>query len=274
MSWRHETAHEKLARLRAELTLAQDDLFEAEARRVDRMAEVHAFELEFEARVGHLIDKLAAVEEELNDYLLQIQNLRNERIFGTGYRSVDEQYRRTWHVPLDSRTKPPDEPLPPASEAQIKKLYRQLARRFHPDLASNETDRSYRTDMMQAVNDAYAARSMVELVALSQEAEISGHLHETASAKTDAEMLDALEQEILRCHRRREEIDRELSNLHNRPSVELSLEVKFAQQRGRDLLAEMAIELEQKIGRKSAERDMIKSQFNSLKQGRPGIRPD
>ena len=90
MNWRNETVSEKLSRLRHGLTDAQEDLIEAEAMRADRMAEIHAFEMEFEAKVGHLIDNLAAIEEELNDYLLQIQNLRNERIFGTGYRSVDE----------------------------------------------------------------------------------------------------------------------------------------------------------------------------------------
>jgi DnaJ-class molecular chaperone len=56
----------------------------------------------------------------------------------------------------------PPKPLSPATEAKIKKLYRQLARSFHPDLASDDADRAYRTDKMTAVNDAYAARSMAE----------------------------------------------------------------------------------------------------------------
>lgn len=271
MNWRNETISEKLSRLRYELTLAQEDLIEAEAMRADRMAEVNAFEMEYEAKVGHLIDNLAAIEEELNDYLLQIEHLRNERIFGSGYRSVDEQYRRTWHVPLHVKAKPPAEPIPPATEAQIKKLYRQLARRFHPDLANDDDDRAYRTDKMQAVNDAYAARSMVELVALSQEMAAARPGSSPPPGRTDIEMIEALNEEIARCHRRRDEIDSELRNLHNRPSVELSLEVKFAQQKGRDLLAEMRFDLERRIGRKTAERDMIKAQFDGMRRGQGGI---
>jgi hypothetical protein len=46
--------------------------------------------------------------------------------------------------------------------------------------------------------------------------------------------------------------------------VEFSLEVKAARRQGRDLLAEMAAELESKIARKTAERDMLKAQFDQL----------
>ena len=46
--------------------------------------------------------------------------------------------------------------------------------------------------------------------------------------------------------------------------VDLALRVKLAQREGRDLLAEMAAELERKIARKMAERDMLRAQFNNL----------
>ncbi len=272
MNGLYETTDEKLSRLRAALSRAQDDLIEAEAELADRLAEVHAFEYEFESKVGHLIDRLAALDKEVNHYLERIQQLRHERTFGAGYSSVEEQYRRAWEVPPESAAKPPPQPLPPASEAQIKSLYRRLARRFHPDLASDEADRAYRTDKMQAINDAYAARSMIELVALAEEME-----HDPAgrsvvrAGQTEADMISALGNEIKRCQQRMNQIDLELRNLHNRPSVELSLEIKLARRQGRDMLAEMAAELERKIGRKTAERDMIKAQFDSLDRDRPII---
>jgi hypothetical protein len=46
--------------------------------------------------------------------------------------------------------------------------------------------------------------------------------------------------------------------------VQLSLEVKVARGQGRDLLGEMAADLESKIARKTAERDMLKAQFDQL----------
>jgi len=273
VSWQQESAQEKLARLRRDLSQAQDELIEAEAELADRMAEVHAFEARFESRLGHLIDKLAAVEAELNEYLRRIQEHREEQVFGTGYRSVEEQYRRTWKVPPPSAPQPPDQPLPPATEAEFKKLYRQLARRYHPDLANDEAERAYRTEKMQAVNDAYAARSLVELAALADEAEDVLAGRQFRPGRTDEERIMALRDELARCRRRLREIETEMENLHNRPSVELSLEIKLARRRGRDLMAEIASDLERKIARKTAERDMIKAQFDSLDLGSRSILP-
>jgi chromosome segregation ATPase len=264
MSWQ-ETIYEKLARLRAELAQAQDDLIDAETELADQMADIRAFEAEFEARVGFLMTQLASLEAEVNDYLDRIKQRRNESVFGSQYRSADEQYRRTWQQPPPSTTPPP--PPPSADEkTRLKKLYRQLARRFHPDLATNEADRRHRTEKMSAINDAYAARSLTELLVFAAELETVGAVAESAEApgQTEADMVQALEKEIRRCRHRIQEIDLEMQTLHNRTSVELALERKMAQRNGRDLLAEIAADLERKIARKTAERDMIKSQFNNL----------
>lgn len=269
MNWQQESAQEKLARLRHEITQAQDKLFEAEAELADRMAEVHAFEARFESRLGKLIDQLAAIEAELNEYLRRIRAYREEQVFGTGYASVEEQYRRTWQVPPPSAPRPPDQPLAPATEVEFKKLYRLLARRYHPDLANDEADRAYRTEKMQAVNDAYAARSMVELAALAAEAKTDATGRQFALGRTDDERIAALQAELARYRRRLREIELEMENLHNRPSVELSLEIKLARRRGRNLMAEIAADLERKIARKTAERDMIKDQFDNLNPGLP-----
>ena len=60
------------------------------------------------------------------------------------------------------------------------------------------------------------------------------------------------------------EIESEVRNLHQRPSVQLSLEVKVARRQGRDFLGEMADEFEAKIARRTVERDMLKAQFDQL----------
>ena len=142
-------------------------------------------------------------------------------------------------------------------------MARQLARQFHPDLAIDEADRQYRTDKMAAINDAYKAQSMVELMALAEELE-AHQSRQPAAPPPDQEMAQALQEEIDRCRRRLRSLDNELQNLPNRSMVELALQVKLAQREGRDLLAEMARDLERKIARKSAERDMLRAQFNNL----------
>ncbi len=266
-SWQFETSQEQLARLRAELEQAQTELIEAEAQLADQRAEVNAFEFEFEVRVGHRVDELEALEAEVKRYNERIQIARNKRIFGIGYVSADEQYRRAWQAPPASAPTPPPQPLGMADEARVKQLYRQLARRFHPDLAMDDADRARRTEKMTAINDAYAARSLVELEALAKEPDILIRIDrggQTAPGQSQAQMVQALQAELARCQRRLREVESERSGLHRRPSVQLSLEVKLARRRGRDLLGEMAAEVERKIARKTAERDMLKAQFDQL----------
>jgi len=253
---------ERLNQLRTELARLQEQLIEAEAGLADRLAEINAFEFEFEAKVGHLIDRLEALEREIERYNERIQMARNKEIFGNPYVSVETQYRRTWQAPSRAAPTPPPVPLSPANEAEIKQIYRQLARRFHPDLAANEVDRLNRTQKMVAINDAYAARSLVELVALAQQAET--RIDTGRSAQSEEQMHQALEAEMARCRRRLREIEQEIRGLSRRASVELSLEVKSARRQRRDLLAELAAGYEQKIARQTVERDMLRAQFDQL----------
>jgi hypothetical protein len=249
---------EQLTRLRAALEKAQADLIEAEAQLADELAGVNAFEFEFEARVGHLWDRLDDLEAEIERYKDRIQMLRK------GYLSVERQYRRAWQAPPPSAPTPPAEPLSPANETQFKRLYRQLARRYHPDLATDDADRTYRTEKMAAVNDAYAARSLTELETLAQEPAPFILTGQPGAGQTEAGLIQALEDQLARCQRRLRQIEAELQSLHQRSSVQLSLEVKVARRQDRDLLGEMAADLEAKIARKTVERDMLKAQFDQL----------
>jgi hypothetical protein len=264
---------EQLTALRAALAQIHQQLIEAEANLADRLAEVNAFEFEFEAKVGYLYDALAALEAEIQRYTERIQIIRSKQIFGQAHIPVDTQYRRAWQSPPASAPTPPPQPLDLASETEIKRLYRQLARRFHPDLAVDEADRLRRTAKMTVINDAYAARSLVELVALAQEAD---QIINTGSnpGQTEAQLAQALQAELSRCQRRLRDIEKELRTLRYRPSVELSIEVKSVRRQGRDLLVEMAADVERQIARKTVERDILKTQFDQLGPDQGFIRLD
>jgi hypothetical protein len=55
----------------------------------------------------------------------------------------------------------------------------------------------------------------------------------------------------------------QISRLSSLPIVKLSLDVKLARHQGRDLLGEMAAELQYKVAHKMAERDYLKAQINA-----------
>jgi len=250
-----ETNHETLARLRAAVEQAKSDLIEKEAELADRLAEVNAFELAFEARVGYLYDRLEVLEAEIERYMERLHLVRQKQL-GRDYLPVDEQYRRAWQAPPPSVPTPPPQPVSPASEAEIKQLSRQLARRFHRDLALDAADRRARTEKMAAINNAYAARSLTELTALAQTLNVERSTFNLS--------VEALQTELDRCQHRLREIERELRQLPHRPSVQLSLEVKRARRRGHDLLGHMAAEVERKVARKTVERDMLKAKLDQL----------
>jgi hypothetical protein len=57
------------------------------------------------------------------------------------------------------------------SEAEILRIYRELAKRFHPDLASNDKERTRRTELMLRINVAYSDRDLLALQQIAKQAE-------------------------------------------------------------------------------------------------------
>lgn len=258
---------QQIADLRVSLAEARAALQAAEATLSERQEELTAFEFEFEARVGQYITQLSQIEAEVNAYLERIRALRDEKQFGYGYRSADAQFAEAWRrSPEKERvgSKRPSAPI--GTEDQLKKLYRQLARKFHPDLATDDADRQQRTEKMTALNDAYAAGSMVELMAIAEASsqKQANQFFEGLDEPTEQKMVAALMAELERCQRQLRYVEQQIDALHFRPLVELALEVKLGRQQGRDILAEMATETERRIAKKTVERDMLRAQFAEM----------
>ncbi len=274
MDWLFETPEEQIGRLQTDLAAAQEQLAAAEEELAEELAEVAVFEREFEARVGYLVDHLAIIEAQLETYLERIQLKREDKTFGSGYIPVEEQYRQRWTPPPPgtkthkknlAQKKPEPVKLAPAA---LKKLYRTLTKQYHPDLAEDDEDRDFRTTMMVEVNEAYKSQDGAKLQALVEDLESRQFQPIKAVAEpvlTPAETIQKLKDELYRTQHRFRKVRAELQNLPNKSSVRLSLEVKLARRQGRDLMAEMIENLKKKIERKTAERDMIKAQFDSLR---------
>jgi hypothetical protein len=257
----------QLAHLRQQIEAAEAEMVNHEADLVDLRVELSAFRLEYDTRVGRKVAELEEIEAEIKRCQQRISQYRQwgpsglpQTRTGTAYIPVEEQYRRTWQQPEEPPSPPPVEPVDATTEAQIKKLYRQLCRRFHPDLTQDASERAWRTEMMTAINAAYAARSLVELQALAEKPDRSS----TAENGADEQRLAALRDRLQQIQRRLWEIEQEIRELTNSPTMQMSLDVKFAQRQGRDLLAEMAADVEKDLARKRVELDFLRAQLKQL----------
>ncbi|MBZ0287964.1 MAG: hypothetical protein K8I30_10145, partial [Anaerolineae bacterium] len=175
----------EIARLTADLRRKEAEASKLEAEIADLEREMDEFRGQYE-RVIHpveaLLDAVNAAIEEFEEkwraaYFADAQPLESWTEPGE-YIPVEEQYRRVWGKPGSPPVEHPfaDSTLLDAednsdSEALLKRLFRGLARRYHPDFAADDADRDYRTRLMAMINEAYAARDVGTLQTLMNQDE-------------------------------------------------------------------------------------------------------
>jgi hypothetical protein len=245
-------------------------LIDAETELAERLTAVEQFEFRLRANLAPQMARLEALQQEINrlrrelrqtaDNWGDIDRGRNgwsapdiEEVFRDKGTTAAGQFRYRPAPPP-----PPESPISPETAADLKQLYRQLARRFHPDMAADEPDRARRTELMTAVNAAYAAGDIERLRQLALEPEAAPTLD---AAQTEAELLAALQEALARCLTRLEEIQAELRRLNRRKSARLLRQVEKAEADGRDWLTEMMGQLKEEIARKMVEQDILKSEL-------------
>jgi len=268
---------QRLARLRRQIAAAEAALVEREAELAELRVEVASFELRYETLVGRKLAALQDVEASIAACQKRIQAFRRWGADGPpagwdgeAYVPVDEQYRRTWRDPAPPGPSfaPPTELAAQAAARQdLKTLYRQLCRRFHPDLTQDPAERAWRTEMMAAINAAYAAQSRAELQALAA-TPYRGMAQEAAQEAgrevLDGERLGALQDRLSYLSRKLRQVEGEIDALTHSSLVEMRLEVTLAARQGQDLLGEMAREVERDLAKKQAELDYLRAQLRAL----------
>jgi len=266
---------QQLARLRRQIAATEAALVEREADLAELRVEVASFELRYETYVGRKLAALKEVEASIAACQKQLQTFRRWGSDGPpvgwngeAYVPVDEQYRRTWRdpaLPGPSFTPPAELATQSAAKQDLKVLYRQLCRRFHPDLTQDPAERAWRTEMMAAVNVAYAAQSRAELEALAATP------HRTAGrGAVDVGRLDVLQDRLTYLRRKLRQVEGEIDELTHSPMMEMRLEVTLAARQGQDLLGEMAEEVERDLARKQAELETLRAQLRAMgMEGRP-----
>ncbi len=242
----------EVRRLEQEVADRQEEVARLELEIFDTQVDLSRFEREFEVRVGHLQRRLDDLEARLSE-----ARHRAARRAQWGDRiesdeppvDVIEQFQRTWSRPEEPAEPPPPPKKDEATQAQLKRLYRTLAKRFHPDLVTDAAQKKWREEMMAQVNAAYAAGDLSALQKLAEKEQRLG----AEPVKTREQIMADLAAEVRRLDALIIKLRSGLQGIINSQLVKLMLDASIARRSGRDLLGELAADLKVEISRVEAE---------------------
>jgi len=231
----------ELEKKRAELSILEDDLalkeldlttlqvvLEDLRRRYLRIVGVKLAQLDgIEAQIAEIIARLDPKNEEVKKEADRRRTQAQESADATGSIAAEEYEA---------------EPFNPSED--LKQLYRDLAKKVHPDLAPDEQARERRHRFMQEVNQAYSERNEDRLRSLLNEWE--NRPDSVSGEGTGAELIRIIRQ-IARVHNRIEAISQEVENLKESELYKLKMRVDETQDESRNLLVEMAAEIDGQI---------------------------
>lgn len=152
------------------------------------------FEAEYHARIGTRFVELDRVRLAIDEYERRITRFADApfadpaqveadvaREFGSRHEEIrqDQDETRRYEQVFERDQERPR--LDEAGEQELARLFRELARRFHPDLARTDEERGRRKPLMQRINAAFHAQDLVTLRMLQNETEIEDPAFETRS---------------------------------------------------------------------------------------------
>ncbi len=173
----------------AELARMRDRLAEIEAEYAMLEAELAVFQADYTREV-------VTVLAQLHDLEAKILARTGDR---EGAREARTRARRT--TSEAGAVSPPPEPVPPAS---LKRLFRDAAKRMHPDLAPDPEARSHAEAFMKRLNDAYRAGDAGAIADLVRQWDASPIA--AGSADDGARRVAAVQAAVARAQRRLDEL--------------------------------------------------------------------
>ena len=251
-----DTQRQQADRLRAELEQARQELAAAEADLAEEQAAVNAFRMHARLMLDDLADAIAALMSEKQSLLTRLELGRQAADDGENPLGPDVEEQAVAGE-IDDLLMPTSTPRDKAAE---KRLYRELARRFHPDLAEGAAELAYRTSVMTAVNAAYTAGDIGALYDLAGELE-PGDLRELAAIETRE--LRQIRERLLHCRRRRRKVARQLQVLREESTARLWRKARELDERNEDWWSAVRRDLDAARARLEGEVDGLKKKIAS-----------
>jgi hypothetical protein len=238
---RKQTPEEKeLDRKRSELAALEVELAQHELDLATLQAELHAFEAQYLRIVGVRYAELDDIEAQIAEALARLKPKdRKAREEATQARAKARESAESTEAIQGGA---PTNKFTPSEE--LKKLYREIAKTIHPDLATDEKDRARRTQLMVEANQAYAVGDEARLRAILDEWQSSPE-----SVKGDgpgAELVRSI-RKISQVEERLRIIKLAIGQLKESDLYQLKMDVDASEKDGRNVLAKMAADINEKI---------------------------
>jgi len=223
----------ELQQKKAELTVLEAELADKELELETLMVSLDVFEVRYKRIVGVRYAELDGIEAKIAEELAR-RNPKDAKAkeHAKDARKKAEESTRETRGALEQQDKEKFEP-----SEDLKKLYWEIAKKVHPDLASDEKDRERRNKFMAEVNNAYRNGDEAKLKSLLREWDSSPE-----SVKGEGVAVD-LVRVIRKIHRGRERlkvIAREIEKLMASELHGFMSDVEEAEKEGRDMLGELA----------------------------------
>lgn len=233
------------AQMRMELAQLTRDVADLELELATAQAEVAEFTTRYYATVGRRMVELDALQARLAR--LQSSRAPDDPTLRTRADDAAQHARRSARDAERFAQASADEPEQFRPAADLKRLFRGVAQKIHPDRAVDEADRAWRTQLMAEANRAYRAGDAAAL----REVETLWREGRAEEGEADAAMAAAavtppatLVRQVEAMRARLLAIERELHALFGSRLYELFIAARHASRQGRDLLAEMAEQLD------------------------------
>ena len=230
----------ELGKKKAELASLEMRLAERELDLATLQAELHSFERTYLRIVGSRLAELDEIEAKIAEAVARHKpkdRETQERASQARAQAQESAQAVEAEHGADKR-----EPFRPSDN--LKKLYREVAKRIHPDLATDESERKRRHELMTEANRAYEEGDEARLEAILREWESSP---ESVKGEGPGAELVRVIRKIAQVEDRLKAIDEEIARLEESDLCRLKTQADQAEEEGRDLLAEMAAGVGQQI---------------------------
>jgi hypothetical protein len=228
---------EELAKKREELALLQAELADRELFLTDLRAELSQFEALYLRQVGTLYAELDEWNAKIAERVAEREGTEEARTAAAQARTQAEESNSAVR---EAAAKTEGFKASP----ELKKLFKEVARRIHPDYATDEADRHKRTQLMAEANAAYQKGDVEALRRILEEYESSP---ESVKGVGVAAELERAIRQIKQIRTRLSQIELEIASLIDSDIAKLRAKVEAGRAEGRELLTEMAEDVRRRI---------------------------